>query len=133
MARNRLSAKLLAGAIGLVDISALAVASWATYHYSQSLRQSFRDQCFLLGHSLAADPTDLILTQHVVALQKMVQHPKTIHPDLAYLFVQKDGKVLAHSFDGGVRSIFSTSTSSRGSSPLVPERWFRRREIGSWT
>ncbi len=101
MARNRLSTKLLAGAIGLVVISALAVASWATYHYSQSLRQSFRDQCFLLGHSLAADATDLILTHDVVALQKMVQHQKVIHPDLAYLFVQKDGKVLAHSFDGG--------------------------------
>lgn len=101
MAWNRLSTKLLAGAVGLVFISALAVASLATYRYSQGLMQSLRDQSFLLGHSLAAEAADLILTNDVVALQKMIQHQKTIHPDLAYLFVVKDGRVLAHSFEGG--------------------------------
>jgi len=101
MAWNRLSTKLLAGAIGLVVLSALAVASLATSRYSQSLMQSLRDQSFLLGHSLAAEAADLILTNDLVALQKMIQHQKAIHPDLAYFFVVKDGRVLAHSFDGG--------------------------------
>lgn len=101
MVWNRLSIKLLAGAIGLVVTTALAVALWTTSRYSQSLMHSLRDQCFLLGRSLAAEAADLILTNDIVAPQKLVQHQKAIHPDLAYLIVEKDGTVLAHSFEGG--------------------------------
>ncbi|ROQ91039.1 sigma 54-interacting transcriptional regulator [Desulfosoma caldarium] len=101
MAWNRLSTKLLAGAIGLVLLSALAVASLATFRYSQSLMESLRTQSSLLGHSLAVEATNLVLTNDLVGLQKMIQHQKAIHDDLAYLFVVKDGRILVHSFDGG--------------------------------
>ncbi len=90
---NRLSTKLLCGAITGVVVSALGVAALTTYRYSQTLMESLRHQSLLLGQSLAAEATELILTHDVVALQKMAQQQTILHPDLAYLFVEKDGTV----------------------------------------
>lgn len=98
---NRLSTKLLCGAITGVVVSALGVAALTTYRYSQTLTESLRHQSLLLGQSLAAEATELILTHDVVALQKMAQQQTILHPDLAYLFVEKDGTVTTHSFDDG--------------------------------
>lgn len=98
---NRLSTKLLCGAIAVVVVSAFGVAALATYRYSQTLTESLRHHSILLGQSLAAEATELILTHDVVALQKMAQHQTILHPDLVYLFVEKDGAVTAHSFNDG--------------------------------
>jgi two-component system response regulator HydG len=55
-----------------------------------------------LAHSIALDAADRILINDLVGLQKMLDQQRRIHPALAYLFILKDGQVLAHTFDQGV-------------------------------
>jgi HAMP domain-containing protein len=97
-----LKSKLLASISAIVILTGLAIAGIVTQRYSGALRQEMMGQSDNLAHSIAQAAADLILINDLVGLQKMLDQQRRINPALAYVFILKDGQVLAHTFDQGV-------------------------------
>ena len=97
-----LKSKLLATISVIVILTGLAIAGIVTQRYSGALRQEMMGQSESLAHGIALDAADRILINDLVGLQKMLDQQRRIHPTLAYLFILKDGQVLAHTFDQGL-------------------------------
>jgi DNA-binding NtrC family response regulator/HAMP domain-containing protein len=97
-----LKSKLLATISAIVILTGLAIAGIVTQRYSGALRQEMMGQSGNLAHSIALDAADRILINDLVGLQKMLDQQRRINPALAYVFILKDGQVLAHTFDQGL-------------------------------
>jgi DNA-binding NtrC family response regulator/HAMP domain-containing protein len=97
-----LKSKLLASISAIVILTGLAIAGIVTQRYSGALRQEMMGQSDNLAHSIAQAAADRILINDLVGLQKMLDQQRRINPALAYVFILKDGQVLAHTFDQGV-------------------------------
>jgi two-component system response regulator HydG len=97
-----LKSKLLVTISAIVILTGLAIAGIVTQRYSRALRQEMMGQSENLAHGIALAAADRILINDLVGLQKMLDQQRSIHPALAYLFILRDGRVLAHTFDQGV-------------------------------
>jgi two-component system response regulator HydG len=97
-----LKSKLLATISAIVILTGLAIAGIVTQRYSGALRQEMMGQAENLAHGIALDAADRILINDLVGLQKMLDQQSRIHPAVVYLFILKEGQVLAHTFDQGV-------------------------------
>ena len=99
--RMSLHAKLLAGISTLVITSGLIIAALATYRYSSALNESATSQGEYLCQSIAMEATDKILINDLMALQKLILHQQSVNPAVAYIFIQREEEILAHTFKGG--------------------------------
>jgi two-component system response regulator HydG len=97
-----LKSKLLIIISFLVIGSGLLISLLVTHRYSKSLFESMTAQAENLAQAIALDSTDKILTNDLVALQKMLDYHMTSTPHAAYIFIIRDKQVLAHTFAGGV-------------------------------
>ncbi len=102
MGMKSLRGKLLVAVFALVVGSGLLISLLVTQRYSDSLRTAITAQAENLAHAVALEAAEKILINDLVALQKMLDHQMRSNPSLAYLFVVRDGRVLAHTFTGGV-------------------------------
>ncbi|MCL5124347.1 MAG: HAMP domain-containing protein [Deltaproteobacteria bacterium] len=98
MGFRSLKTKLLLAASLLVISSGVALSLLVSDQYSKSLIDSARHQAENLALSLAIESADKVLTHDLVALQKSLDHQMKSNRSLAYLFVVRDGQVLAHTF-----------------------------------
>ncbi|MDA8406207.1 MAG: sigma 54-interacting transcriptional regulator [Deltaproteobacteria bacterium] len=98
MGFRSLKTKLLLAASLLVISSGVALSLLVSNQYSKSLIDSARHQAENLALSLAIGSADKVLTHDLVALQKSLDHQMKSNRSLAYLFVVRDGQVLAHTF-----------------------------------
>ena len=73
-----------------------------TQRYSKSLFEAVTAQAENLAHSVELEATDKVLTNDLVALQKMLDHQISSNPPLSYLFIIKGDEILAHTFTQGV-------------------------------
>jgi two-component system response regulator HydG len=73
-----------------------------TQRYSNSLLEAMTAQGENLAHAVALDAADKILINDLAALQKMLDHQLRSNPAIAYLFIFRDGRILAHTFEKGV-------------------------------
>jgi two-component system response regulator HydG len=55
-----------------------------------------------LAHAIELEATDKILTNDLVALQKMLDYQRRSNEAISYLFVIRDHQILAHTFTNGV-------------------------------
>ncbi|MDQ1285821.1 MAG: two-component system, NtrC family, response regulator HydG, partial [Thermodesulfobacteriota bacterium] len=101
MGFRSLKTKLLVAASLIVISSGLALSLLVSRQYSESLIDSAKVQAENLAHALAMESADKVLTHDLVALQKSLDHQMKSNRSLAYLFVVRDGQVLAHTFDEG--------------------------------
>ena len=101
MRMQSLRSKLLAAVSALVIASGLLISLLVTHHYSTSLFNAAKDRAENLAHALALDAADKILINDLVTLQKMLDDKTSSSPDVAYLFIVRDGQLLAHTFTGG--------------------------------
>ncbi|MGO8879825.1 MAG: sigma 54-interacting transcriptional regulator [Desulfomonilaceae bacterium] len=101
MGVRSLKTKLALAASLLVISSGLALSLLVSYQYSASLTDSARVQAENLAHALAMESADKVLTHDLVALQKSLDQQMKSNQSLAYLFVVRDGQVLAHTFKKG--------------------------------
>jgi DNA-binding NtrC family response regulator/HAMP domain-containing protein len=85
-----------------VLLSGLAIALLVTQRYSSALREIKAGQSENLAQGIAMEAADRILINDLVGLQKMMDQQQRSHPSLAYVFMLKDGQILAHTFPGGV-------------------------------
>ncbi len=97
-----LKGKLLVGVCLLVISSGTLISVLVTRRYSRSLHDALSTQVTHLADALALQVTDMVLTNDLVALQNTLDHQVQGNPSLAYLFLLKDGEILAHTFSGGV-------------------------------
>jgi two-component system response regulator HydG len=102
MRLKSLKSKLLLAVSLLVIGSGLLISILVTQRYSSSLFQSLSAQAENLAHSIELEATDKILTNDLVALQKMLEYHMTSNPNTAYLFIVRDNQVLAHTFSNGI-------------------------------
>ena len=102
MQLQSLKSKLLLAVSLLVIGSGLLISVLVTQRYSSSLFQSLSAQAENLAHAVELDATDKILTNDLVALQKMLDYKIRSSPMVAYLFIIRDNQVLAHTFPEGI-------------------------------
>ncbi|MFA6224056.1 MAG: sigma 54-interacting transcriptional regulator [Desulfomonilaceae bacterium] len=101
MGFRSLKTRLALAACLLVVTSGLALSLLVTNKYSESLVVSARNQAENLAHALAMESAEKVLTNDLVALQKSLDHQMKSNQSLAYLFVVRDGQVIAHTFEKG--------------------------------
>lgn len=94
-------ALLLAMAV-LVVLSGAVISQIVTHRYGRSLAQEAVARAENIAHNLALDAADRILINDLVALQKLLDDQLASEPKIAYLFIVKDGRILTHTFEGGV-------------------------------
>jgi transcriptional regulator with GAF, ATPase, and Fis domain len=102
MQMQSLRSKLLLAVSTLVIASGLLISLLVTQRYSTSLFEAAKAQAENLAHAMALDATDKILINDLVALQKMLDDKISSNPTIAYLFINRDGQLLAHTFTKGV-------------------------------
>ncbi len=96
-----LRSKLLLSVLTMVIGSGLLISYLVMDRYSENLFDAMIAQGEYLSHSLALEATDKILTNDVVALQKLLASQVEDNPNIVYLFVVQDGRILAHTFSDG--------------------------------
>jgi transcriptional regulator with GAF, ATPase, and Fis domain len=97
-----LKGKLLAGVALLVISSGILISLLVTHRYSLSLHDALSSQVQHLANAFSLQVADMVLTNDLVALQSTLDHQVQANPSLSYLFIVKEGQVLAHTFPGGV-------------------------------
>ena len=102
MRPRSLKTRLLLAVAALVIGSGLIIAFLVTQQYRAALRRAMFSQAENLAHSVALDAADKVLLNDLVALQRMLDQQTQSNPLLAYIFVMRDGRVLAHTFERGV-------------------------------
>jgi two-component system response regulator HydG len=102
MRPQSLKNKLLMAVSFMVVGSGLLISILVTQRYSSSLFQSMSLQAENLAHTIELDATDKILTNDLVALQKMLDYKIRSNPMVAYLFIIRDNQILAHTFTQGI-------------------------------
>jgi DNA-binding NtrC family response regulator/HAMP domain-containing protein len=93
-----LRSKLLLSVFTMVLGSGLLISYLVTRQYNDNLFDAMIARGEHLSHWLALEATDKILTNDVVALQKLLASQVEDNPHIAYLFVVQDGRILAHTF-----------------------------------
>jgi two-component system response regulator HydG len=99
---HTLKSKLLLAVSALVIGSGLLISFLFSQRYSSSLFQSMSVQAQNLAHAIELDAADKILTNDLVALQKMLDYRRRSNDAISYLFISKDNQILAHTFMDGV-------------------------------
>lgn len=102
MPLKSLKSKLLIAAASMVIGSGLLISLLVTQRYSDSLLAAVTGQAESLAHAVALESVERILINDLVSLQKMLDHQMRSNQSLAYLFVVRDGLVLAHTFSKGI-------------------------------
>ena len=102
MPSKRLKTRLLLGVCTLVIGSGILISLLFTNLYSRSLLQTGTAQAENVGHTVALEATDKILINDLVALHKMLNYHVQSNPSVVYLFIHRNGRVLAHTFAHGV-------------------------------
>jgi len=102
MRPRTLKGKLLAAVSAFVVVSGLVIALLMSHRYSSSLRLAMLGQAENVANAVALEAADKILINDLVGLQKLLEQQMRSHPGVGYLFVVRDGQVLAHTFSQGV-------------------------------
>ena len=82
----------------LVIISGLLISILVSQSYRKSILETLYVQAENVAHAVALEAADKILTNDLVTLQKTLDHHMNSHPNISFLFIEKDGQVLAHTF-----------------------------------
>jgi len=102
MRRHSLRSKLVISVSALVIGSGVIISLLETRRFSNHLREAAITQGEYLSHELALETTNKILTNDLIALRTMLDNHLSSHPAVAYLFIVKEGQILAHTFSGGL-------------------------------
>jgi transcriptional regulator with GAF, ATPase, and Fis domain len=97
-----LKSKLLLSVSALVIFSVSIVSLLVIQRYSRSLQDTMVAQSENHAHAMALAAADMILINDLVALQRFLDMQKKTHSDISYVFIHRDGLVLAHTFKHGI-------------------------------
>ena len=120
MRPRSLKSKLLVGVSALVICSGVLISFLVSHHYSKSLLAALNAQAEYLTGAIALQAADMVLINDLVALQKMLDQQLNSNPSLSYLFIQKDGRILAHTFAAGIPVDLLKANESKSTSQPHP-------------
>jgi len=86
----------------LIVITGIIISQVIIHRYRESLLEAATAQAENIAHKLALDVADTILINDLVTLQKMLDIQIQSHPSVDYIFIVRDGRILTHTFTGGV-------------------------------
>ena len=111
MKLKSLRSRLIISVSTLVIGSGLIISLLETNRFSNSLHESAITQGEYLSRAVALEATNKILINDLISLQNLLNYQLESHPALAYLFVIKDGQILAHTFSEGIpRNLIGINT-----------------------
>ena len=102
MKLQSLRSKLLFLVSILVIGSGLFISILVTNRFSKSLRESAIAQGEYLSQELALEATNSILINDLIALQNLLNNHLVSNPSVEYIFILRDGQILAHTFPEGI-------------------------------
>ena len=102
MRPRSLRGSLLLAVFIIVVASGLSVALLVGQRYGASLQEALQTRARGLARGLALQAADKVLINDLAALQKMLDHQIQGDASVSYLFLVRDGRVLAHTFERGV-------------------------------
>ena len=102
MKLKSLRSKLLISVSMLVIGSGLIISLLVTNRFSNSLHESAITQGEYLSQELALEATNKILINDLIALRTLLDNHLRSNPSLAYLFIVREGQILAHTFSDGL-------------------------------
>jgi two-component system response regulator HydG len=101
----------------VISVSALVIGSGGIIslleanRFSNTLRESAITQGEYLSQELALEATNIILINDLIALRNLLDHHLLSNSSVAYLFIVRDGQILAHTFSGGIpRNLIGINT-----------------------
>jgi len=97
-----LRSKLVISVSALVIGSGLLISLLETNRFSNSLQEAAVAQGEYLSRAVALEAANKILINDLISLQNLLNYQLESHPALAYLFVIKDNRILAHTFSEGI-------------------------------
>lgn len=100
--------------------SGVLISFLVSHHYSKSLLTALNTQAEYLTGAIALQAADMVLINDLVALQKMLDQQLNSNPSLSYLFIQKDGRILAHTFAAGIPVELLKANESKSTSQPHP-------------
>jgi transcriptional regulator with GAF, ATPase, and Fis domain len=125
MLPRSLKSKLLLTVSALVIGSGLLISLIVSERYSTSLFEALTTQAENTAQLVSLEAVDKILADNHLALEKMLEHHMRSNSSLAYLFILKNDKILAHTFTTEVPSGLVKANSSN------PGQQFNLRQITS--
>jgi transcriptional regulator with GAF, ATPase, and Fis domain len=125
MMPRSLKSKLLLTVSALVIGSGLLISLIVIQRYSDSLFEALTTQAENAAQLVSLEAVDKILADNQAALETMLDHHMRSNPSLAYLFIVKNHKILAHTFATAVPSGLVGANSSN------PGQQFNLRQITS--
>ena len=96
-----LKGTLILTIVALVVVSISAVTLLASHRYASSQHQLMAAQARNMGLTLANEITELLLVNDLVAAQRKLEGYRETMPELAYLFVLQENRVMASTFEQG--------------------------------
>jgi transcriptional regulator with GAF, ATPase, and Fis domain len=94
--------KIILTIAGVVVASGLIISLVVVHRYRISLLKSAHAQAEKLAHELSLSAADKILINDLVSLQQELDDQIKTDPAVSYLFIQKNGNILTHTFEKGV-------------------------------
>jgi two-component system response regulator HydG len=86
----------------IVITSGLVISQIVTHRYSATLSQFAAVQAENIAHDLALNATNKILINDLVGLQNLLDDRMRSNPNISYLFIVKNSRILTHTFLKGV-------------------------------
>lgn len=102
MRLKSLKSKLVISVFAFVIGSGLIISLIETHRFSKSLHDDTIIQGKYIAQAVALEATNKILINDLIALQNLLNHQLKSNPSVAYLFVIKEGQILAHTFSKGI-------------------------------
>lgn len=86
----------------MIILIGFAISQFVIQQYSNALMESAKAKAENISHKLAVNSADFILINDLVSLQKELDSQLVTTPSVAYIFIEKDSEVLAHTFKEGI-------------------------------
>jgi two-component system response regulator HydG len=102
MRLKSLKSKLVISVFAFVIGSGLIISLMETHRFSKSLHEDSIVQGEYLAQAVALEATNKILINDLIALQNLLNHQLKSNPSVVYLFIIKDGQILAQTFSEGI-------------------------------
>lgn len=85
-----------------VIASGLVISQIVTHRYSATLSQFAASRAENIAHDLALNATNNILINDLVGLQNLIDDRMRSNPNISYIFIVKNSRILTHTFPKGV-------------------------------
>ncbi len=102
MKQTSLKTTLQLSVMILIILIGFIISQFVIQQYSTALLESAKAKAENIAHKLAIDSADLILINDLVSVQKELDGQMLTTPSIVYIFIEKEGEVVAHTFKNGI-------------------------------